>query len=368
MTTDLKNLIDRANATKVKKEVRAVRAVERHAPQATTAYTFSKGGVDQKAQDAGVQGFEQNQIAGAFYLALNKSAEDTFQELTEALENMENTDFSVQESDLAAYGFLYSDDKYMLARTKIVTLESDARNGEFLEVNKLEGDGFVFADIFKKKLVTSLGGTVEDDNSVQPDFEEESVDMKYLDFSADENSAMILMNKLLGDLKPKEGVKYDQKKIYETVSTLGHNVQAGEANFSFVNGFQEHIFPAVLEVLRHEDTSFLPTVYFGSKLVLSFLSADVLEDEFKTWRNCQMLAEALSLHCLGEAEVSDEVGSSLKQVTKSRQSMKNLVDAIVKMADLCQDELTPGVRDTLTTIFEQIPDEASRQTLLEKLE
>jgi len=369
MSNLFQNLQDQNNATRnIVVERGAERGVHRSVGQEVSdVATYTKEGAKQKSQAADVQASEHSQVAGAFYLALNKPAGETFEEVTKALEQMEDTDFSVQESDLAAHGILYSDDKFMLARTKIVKLVSDTHDGEYLEVNKLEGDGFVFADIFKKNLVDALGGTVKDDETVQPDLEEESVDMKYLDFSADEDSAMILMNKLLTNLKPKEGVKYDQNKIYESVSTLGHNVQAGEANFSFVNGFQEHIFPAVLEVLRHEETSSLPTVYFGSKLVSSFLSSEVLESEFKSWTYFQMLAEALKMHCLGEAVVSDEIGSPLKQVTKSRQSMKTLVDALLKMADLCEDELTPKIKDSCTQIFEQIPDEVSRKTLLEKL-
>merc|ERR1719173_168376 len=48
----------------------------------------------------------------------------------------------------------------MLARTRIVKLEGE--EGEFLEIHKLEGDGFVFADQFKKNLVQKIGDKVED--------------------------------------------------------------------------------------------------------------------------------------------------------------------------------------------------------------
>jgi len=50
----------------------------------------------------------------------------------------------------------------MLARTRIVKLEGEDAEKSFLEIHKLEGDGFVFADQFKKNLVQKIGDKVED--------------------------------------------------------------------------------------------------------------------------------------------------------------------------------------------------------------
>merc|ERR1711941_100385 len=155
----------------------------------------------------------------------------------------------------------------------------------------------------------------------QAEIIEEDDDHKFLDFGADEDSAQMLMNQFLNHLKPSEGLAkgYDQNNVFAAVSCLGHNV---EENFEFINGFQEPIVEGVLEVLRFEETSFLPTVYFGSKLVSAFLQEDKLDSDLKKWKNVEMLVEALKKHCIGEQTVDTEMGTAGRQITKSRQSMK----------------------------------------------
>jgi len=308
---------------------------------------------------------EASPIGGAFYLELLKSPTETFEELQKALENMENTDYSVSPDDFACHGIVYSDDKWMMARSQIVQL--DDRQGSFLELNKLEGDGFVFADLFKMNLAKALEGTVKDDTVVQAETFEEDSDYKFLDFGADEDSAAMLMNQFLNQLKPSEGLAkgYDQTNVFAAVSCLGHNIAE---NFEFINGFQEPIVEGVLEVLRFEETTFLPTVYFGSKLISAFLEEDVLDSDLKKWKNVQMLVEALNKHCIGEQTVDTEMGSAGRQVMKSRESMKILSAAICKFAALCEkSELTPKMKDSFTKIFEQVPDTELQSNLLQLL-
>lgn len=322
---------------------------------------------DQKAKEPAAAPIpETNQIGGAFYLELLKSPSETFEELKSALEAMKDTDYSVSEQDWAAHGIVYSDDKWMMARSQIVQLESDERNGTFLELNKLEGDGFVFADLFKTNLAKALAGTVKDDQVMEAEMVEEDSDYRYLDFGADEDSAAILMNQFLNNLKPIEGLAkgYDQQKIFTAVSSLGHNVHE---NFDFINGFQEPIVEGVLEILRFEETNFLPTVYFGSKLISAFLEGDKLDSDLKKWKNVEMLVDALKKHCLGEA-IDNEMGTAGRQVTKSRESMKILSDAICKFAALCEkSELTPKMKDSFTKVFEQVSDEELKSNLLKLL-
>jgi len=323
---------------------------------------------DQKAKEPVTAPIpETNQLGGAFYLELLKSPSETFEELKLALEAMKDTDYSVSEQDWAAHGIVYSDDKWMMARSQIVQLESDERNGTFLELNKLEGDGFVFADLFKTNLAKALAGTVKDDQVMEAEVVEEDSDYRYLDFGADEDSAAILMNQFLNDLKPTEGLAkgYDQQKIFTAVSSLGHNVHE---NFNFINGFQEPIVEGVLEILRFEETNFLPTVYFGSKLISAFLEGDKLDSDLKKWKNVEMLVDALKKHCVGGEAIDNEMGTAGRQVTKSRQSMKILADAICKFAALCEkSELTPKMKDSFTKVFEQVSDEDLKSNLLKLL-
>jgi len=308
---------------------------------------------------------EASPIGGAFYLELLKSPTETFEELKNALDKMADTDYSVSPDDFACHGIVYSDDKWMMARSQIVQL--DDRQGSFLELNKLEGDGFVFADLFKKNLAEALKGTVKDDAAVQAEVFEEDSDYKFLDFGADEDSALMLMNQFLNNLKPSEGLAkgYDQTNVFAAVSCLGHNIAE---NFEFINGFQEPIVEGVLEVLRFEETTFLPTVYFGSKLISAFLEEDRLDSDLKQWKNVQMLVEALNKHCIGEQTVDTEMGGAGRQVMKSRESMKILSAAICKFAALCEaSELTPKMKDSFTKIFEQVPDKELQSNLLQLL-
>jgi len=369
---DLKNQKEKNERQAKPKSHRGVQkigstAVEESSRAAEGPAGLQKQSAENKAKEpASAPIPEANAIGGAFYLELLKTPTETFEELKKALDNMEDTDYSVSEEDWACHGIVYSDDKWMMARAQIVQLEQE-RSGTFLELNKLEGDGFVFADLFKMNVTKALEGTVKDDSVAQAEVVEEDDDHKFLDFGADEDSAQMLMNQFLNHLKPSEGLAkgYDQNNVFAAVSCLGHNV---EENFEFINGFQEPIVEGVLEVLRFEETSFLPTVYFGSKLVSAFLQEDKLDSDLKKWKNVEMLVEALKKHCIGEETVDTEMGTAGRQITKSRQSMKILSEAICKFAALCEkSELTPKMKDSFTKIFEQVPDKELQSNLLQLL-
>lgn len=301
------------------------------------------------------------QIGGAYYLPMKADVPTTMEAIKKAWDFQESSDISINEEEFMGHGIQYVDDKYMLARTKIVKLED---KGMFLEINKMEGDGFLFADVFKPSFVEKLGDTVQDvqnEEAVEMAHQEDEDDMRYLDFSVDEESALFMMQKLLGALKPGKEIRYDNKLVFESVSTLGHNAPQ---NLSFIMGFQDHIVAPVLEILRHGDTEHMPTVFFGSKLIATLIRSEELDDDLKSWNNVVNIAEALKKHCLGEQAPKATVeGDPSLQVTKSRQSQEPLLEAIKTLIPLCKDEPSAKAVQTLTDIFGQL-DEAVQTEMM----
>lgn len=295
-------------------------------------------------------------VGGAFYLPVKKDPAALWKALQQAWKDMQDTDSTVNEAEYAVHGIQYNDDKFMLARTKLVELED--KDGTFLELNKMEGDGFLFADTFKPAMVEALKEFVDDVAREAVEAAEEAADMKFLDFSADEDSAMLMMQKLLEALKPKQGMAYDHRLIFDTVSTLGHNIRT-ESNMQFLLPYQTHIVGPVLEILRHAETTFIPTVFFGSKLILTFLESDELDDDLKTWENVVMLAEAIAKHSLGyESQEDQGFAQAGLQVTKSRQAKTTLRAAIHTLVPKLGDASpTDKQRKTLEGIFSQMDEE-----------
>jgi len=275
----------------------------------------------------------QTQVGGAYYLPITKPAEAVIEAVISSWQNLAQTDFSANKAEYVAHGVLYNNEKYMLARTKLCKLDNeDPEEKIYLEINKLEGDGFVFADSFKKSFVEPLvkGAYVEDTAEVAPLQAEEEIDgdLRFLDFSADADSAQNLMQQLLQNLKPGGGVAYDAKKIFESVSTLGHNATESK-NLEYFAAFQEHIVTSVLEILRHDDLNFLPTVYFGSKLINTFLASE-FDKDLVTWATFNNIVDGMKKHCISPASPT----YASQQVMRSRQSYDIMMDSLNKLSKM----------------------------------
>lgn len=283
-----------------------------------------------KVNDDGSTMPEQEKIGGAFYLGVKDDMVNTWQATVEALQSMENCDINLEEaSDYTAFGLQYYHDSFTLARTRIVKLEGE--EGEFLEIHKLEGDGFVFADQFKKNLVEKIGDKVQDVDSFDPVPSEnvKEPSLNYLDLS-DEAIAMDMIQHWLSTLRPKAGVKYDHRQIYETLSCLGWNINE-EANFKVLEDYSDHIVGPVLEILRHPETNYVPAAYFGAMCIDKFVQEDAVPEDVKTWNSVFMLVEAMEKFCLTEIDPKERnVGDF--QVTKSREVLRLLTSILMKFA------------------------------------
>jgi len=307
----------------------------------------------------------QTRTGGAYYLPLvdGVKPEVVVQAVVSSWENLSNSDISSLNPEdvenFAAWGILYKNEKFMLARTKLCSLDEE-KSQVYLEINKLEGDGFVFADDFKKTFVEPLveAKYVTDVEEFEPLANEEDLDagIEFLDFSADLESAMAFMQQLLGHLKPKGGVKYDAKKIYESVSTLGHNAN-NEKNLEFLIDYQEHIVNNVLEVLRHEEMNFIPSVYYGATLINTFLSSPKFDDDLKTWETFNSLVDALKRHCIGKGQALP----GGQQVVRSRQSRTIIMSSLQKLAKMLQESETKLEDDMRTKILTGLDEETTKE-------
>jgi len=303
---------------------------------------------------------EQEKIGGAFYLKVNDDLVKTWEAVIGALQSMENCDINLEEaSDYTAFGLQYYHDTFMLARTRIVKIEGEA-DKNFLEIHKLEGDGFVFADQFKKNLVEKIGDKVEDVDTVDPVPSENVKEptLNYLDLS-DENIAMDMIQHWLSTLKPKAGVKYDHRQIYETLSCLGWNINE-EANFKALEGWSDHIVGPILEIIRHPETNYVPAAYFGAMCIDKFVREDAVPEDVKTWNSVFMLVEAMEKFCLAEINPEERnVGDF--QVTKSREVLRLLISILEKFAPTVTgdkvDALPAKAESVLKSLEEEFQDD-----------
>jgi len=313
---------------------------------------------------------EEEKIGGAFYLPIQKELGKTWEAVINALQSMEDCDINLTEQDkFNAYGLQYFHDTYMLARTRLCKVEGE--EGNFLEIHRLEGDGFVFADQFKPSLVQKIGDCVKDVKTVEPIPSENSIDnsLNYLDLS-DEIIAGDMIQHWLSTLKPKGGVKYDQRAIYETMSSLGWNC-GDESNFKVLEDYSDYIVAPVLEILRHPETTHVPTAYFGALCIDKFVQADAVPESAKTWNSVFMLVEAMEKFCTVQKDSKDKsIGNAEFQVTQSRLVFERLVSILTKFAPSCtgdrpnafakkvekvlsdlEKELLPGTLDSLRNVL-----------------
>jgi len=328
---------------------------------------FEKAGLQQKSFV--VQGddsilVEVEKVGGAYYLQANKDVSATWDAVVEALRGLDKCDVNLQDQEnMCAYGLQYFRDTFMLARTRLCKVEGE--QGNFLEINRLQGDGFVFADVFKKNLMEKVGDFVEDVDTAEPIPSENAKDsfLNYLDLT-DEFSASKMIQHWLQTLKPNGGIKYDQTAIFETLSSLGWNCNE-ENNFNVLKDYSDYIVSPILEILRHEETNFVPTAYFGALCLDKFVTEKAIPEEVNTWSSVFMLVEAMEKFCTTNPD-SESCFADL-QVTQSREVLKLLVSILTKFAPNVTGEqpknMPQKVEDVLALLSEKEHVDALRKVL-----
>lgn len=304
---------------------------------------------------------EEEKIGGAFYLPLkSKDLDATWGAITEALKSLKNCDVNIEKDSFNAFGLQYYHDTFMLARTRLCKLEKE--DGQFLEIHRLQGDGFVFADEFKKNLVKGLDNFVQDVKCVDPVPSENARDAKlnYLDLS-DEAIASGMIQHWLQTLKPKGGVKYDHRQIYETISSLGWNLN-DEANFKVLNDYSDYIVGPVMEILRHPETTFVPTAYFGVMAIKAFVAAKAVPKDMQSWKSVLMLVEALEKFCLTEQPAKAK-GIADSQVTRSREVLGQIVSILKEFVPLATGDKPANLGAKVDVVLKALAGTQEAKTL-----
>lgn len=304
---------------------------------------------------------QEQRIGGAFYLPVTKDINETWEKVLEALDSLKDCDVNVQETDqFNAYGLQYYLDTFMLARTRLCKVEGE--EGNFLEIHRLQGDGFVFSDHFKKNLTEKIGDVVKDIESVKPVPSENAKDpiLNFLDLS-DDSIANDMIQHWLQSLKPKGGVKYDQNQIFETISKLGWNCN-NEANFKVLAEYNDHIVGPVLEILRHPDMDYVPTAYFGSMCMNAFVQGNKVPEEVKTWASVYMLVEAMEKFCLTETPANAK-GIADMQVTRSREVLRLLVSILTNFVPTVSGEQPNKMGEKVGTVLKSLENILEAETL-----
>merc|ERR1719204_489031 len=216
---------------------------------------------------------------------------------------------------------------FMLARTQICKIEGKG-DDKFLEIHRLEGDGFVFSDTFKKNLVDQIEEYVEDVKAAEPQPLENEKDgfLNFLDLSDDAIAADMIQH-WLSTLKPKGGVDYDAREVFQTLSSLGWNCN-DENNLKTLADYNDHIVGPVMEILRHPEMTHVPTAYFGAMCIDRFVQADAIPKDTKRVKNI------------------DEM-----QVTRSGEVLRLLISILTKLVQGATGEQPEGFADKVDTVL-----------------
>lgn len=287
-------------------------------------------------------------VAGAYYLpVVHSNIAEAWERVVDAMHSLQDTDVQAEE-DFSAFGLKYYQDSFMMARSKFLNVEGNDQT--FLELRKLDGSGFIFADQFKRELVSQLDGICQDVSEADPVAPEEHTDpqLAFLDLT-DTTCAPQMIEQWLSLLRPSGGVAYDQMRIYEAVSSLGWNTTE-ENNMKVLADYTDDIVEPLLQVLALEETTFVPTVFFGSIILKSFVQADALDDEVKTWST---VAAVCNLMLRWSGLNAPETDS---QITQSREVVRVLFETLQTLVTQVADEKDAKTTETISECVSRMTD------------
>jgi hypothetical protein len=237
------------------------------------------------------------QLAGAYYMQIADASDlsATWATVTEALVSLPSTDFAPVEGENVAHSVQYHQDGFSVARSRLCQLDNKGDTDYFVEVSKLSGNGFIFQDQFVAALQGALQEgfkAVEQLEQPAPLEEAETSNLAFLDLS-DQDIAYPMIEKWLTSLQPKKGVQWDQMVLFESLSTLAWNLSAPE-NFKVLADYSNDIVARVLNILKAEETTSVPTGYFAAKILEKFFSeASAVPDTLKVWDTVLSLEKSL---------------------------------------------------------------------------
>lgn len=238
-------------------------------------------------QDAVAPTPSVEQLAGAYYMKVVGTSDlnATWSAVEKALETLPSTDFAVVAGEYSAHTVQYHQDGFMMARSRLCQLDNKGEEEYFLELSKLTGNGFIFQDQFINNLEGSLQEgfkAIEQLEKPAALEEEEESNLAFLDLS-EQSIGYPMIEKWLTSLQPKKGVQYDQMVVYESLSTLAWNLNDSD-NFKVLADYKNDIVEHVLDILKVEETTSVPTGYFAVKVLEKFFAEEsAIPDKLKVW-------------------------------------------------------------------------------------
>jgi len=272
-----------------------------------------------------------------------------WQRVVSAIQTMDQADFNevAENGDEPAYDIYslkYMYDSFVLARTRLVRLE-DEGDGEqiFIELRKLEGDGFAFTDEFQRHLEKELEEITVEDERPKPQAKDETL---YLDLS-DEVIREEITSNWFANLRPTSSgsaLVYNEIETYKAMSALGWNLTNAENFAILLENHRGDILSSALNVLNA--TQHLPTAYFSALTLSKFAEAGELD---ATWSNVKLLCEA---GLIWSEETSTKFAGM--QISRSREVMRLITNVLTLIGSSCPGEGKQKVAPTVEAFITKL--------------
>lgn len=291
------------------------------------------------------------QLAGAFYMKVTDTSDlqQTWSVVEKALEVLPSTDFAPTAGEHCAHSVQYHQDSFMMARSRFCQLENKG-DDVFLEVVKLTGNGFVFQDQFVAALQDSLQEGFQAIQQLEKpaDLEEaETSNLAFLDLS-EQSIGYPMIEKWLTSLQPKKEVQYDQMVVYESLSTLAWNLNDSN-NFKVLAEYKNDIVAHVLDILKVEETTAVPTGYFAAKVLEKFFAQDfAVPDKLKVWDTVSSLEESITKWSTPNPKALH------KEVPCSRGVVTTLLSVLRNAANMMTGEPSPAILKKSETFVKEL--------------
>lgn len=326
-----------------------------------------KGDPQRQAESSGIapaMGGVQSRpskLGGAYYLTVNESdPEVAWSQIGSTMNTVSHADTTINEDEnFTAYSLKYFQNTYSLARSMLCTVDGD--DSLLLEINRLEGDGFGFADLFVKEFSDNVGDLcskpvfIEDPDQARANNDHQ--DEEFLDLSADVGRDMI--EHWLTSLRPDGGIKYDESRIYEALSSLGWNCE-DEPNYQVLKEYVSDIVDPFFSIfLRQDSVDHIPSVYYGSKILKQFAVGGDLEANNTVvasicaiaLRYCDPQGDRKTVHKIRTSEQSltllfETLEIIAPQISEDAERDEDMVDAMSSFIQKAKDMFSGDSMDT----------------------
>lgn len=240
------------------------------------------------------------------------------------------------------FSLKYVADNFVLARTRLVQVEEE--ENIFVELRKLEGDGFAFTDDYQCHIEEQLEDITVEDNRPKP---QEKPTPVTLDLS-DETLRQEVLSNWFTNLRPTRAANtlvYNEIETFKAMSQLAWNSTSAE-NFEILQQHKDTILDCTFNILN--STTHLPTAYFAAMTLHVFAQNGQLNAD---WDHVKIMSSAM----VNWSEETEEEFARM-QVTRSREIVRLLSNTLVLLGPNLVAEEKGGAEGNLVAMFEKLSD------------